>query len=152
MFNLFKKRSKQDSMFDNERWAVGMIEYDGYPIILRINTGLKPFVGTSDHTLRISFAMPFKHANPGGMPDIEENMLFDQFEERILAVLKSRGSVVQAITITTGTAKEHVFYAQPELDVKAAHEQLMQEITSHELQCIADIEEDWATYKTWSNM
>lgn len=48
-----------------------------------------------------------------------------------------------------GTFKEFVFYSKPGLDVKAAHEQLISEIKSHEVQCIARIEKRWETYRKW---
>jgi hypothetical protein len=151
MFRFFKKRPDPSQMFADGQWRVSEGEYDGDPIIVRFNAILKPFAGKTDHNLKIGFAIPLNNPNPGGMPNPEENDQIAAIEDRINVALQEKGSVVPALVITMGTFKEFVFYAKPDLDVKSAHEQLMTEITSHEIQCIARIEENWETYKEWAN-
>jgi hypothetical protein len=119
--------------------------------MIRINGALEPFAGNTDHNLKIGFAIPLNNPNPGRMPDPDENEQIGFFEDRILEVLRSKGSAVQALALTMGTFKEFVFYARPDVDVKSVHEQLMKEIESHEVQCMARIEDDWATYNEWAN-
>jgi hypothetical protein len=85
------------------------------------------------------------------MPDPEENAQIGEYEDRISEVLQAHGSAVQALAITMGTFKEFVFYAHPDIDVKTVHEQLKSEIETHEVQCVARIEEDWATFKEWAD-
>ena len=148
---LKKKKTPQSAFFDDGQWHLGQGEYEGDPIMVRINAALKPFAGQTDHTLKIGFAIPLNQPNPGGMPDPEENDQIGAYEDRITEVLQLKGSAVQALAITMGTFKEFVFYALPDMDVQAVHEQLMDEIESHEVQCIARIEEDWATYKEWAH-
>ncbi|MES9962217.1 MAG: hypothetical protein ABW116_01635, partial [Candidatus Sedimenticola sp. 20ELBAFRAG] len=58
---------------------------------------------------------------------------------------------VQALAITMGNFKEFVFYAPTNFDVHSVHEQLMKEVKSHEIQCMAQVEEDWASYANWAN-
>lgn len=142
MFEFFKKKPDSSLMFDDSNWQVGQGEYDGNPILIRINANLKPFTGKTDHNLKISFAIPLKQPNPGAMPHPEENKELGAIEDKILEILKSKGSVVQALAITMGTFKELVFYAVANLDVKAAHEEIMERIKSHEVQCIANIEKN----------
>jgi hypothetical protein len=108
-------------------------------------------VGKSDYTLKIGFAIPLNEENVGGLPNSEENEQLGQVEDQILQVLGEQAPVVEAFVVTTGTFKEFVFYAKPGLDVKSAHEKLMREIKTHEVQCYAEIDAKWDTYREWVN-
>jgi hypothetical protein len=121
------------------------------PIVVRVNTHLKPFAGDTELTVKIGFAVPLNFPNEGGLPDPNENQVLAEVEDRIAEELTSAGEVVQALAITTGTFKEFVFYAKPELDIKTVHEKLMSEITSHEVQCYAEMDPDWQTYNEFVN-
>jgi hypothetical protein len=103
MFGLFKKKPNPAIMFSDNNWQVVQGEYDGNPIIVRVNASLRPFVGMSDHTLKIGIAIPLKNPRFGQMPDPEENKTFAIIEDKILEAIKEKGSVVQALTITMGT-------------------------------------------------
>ncbi|MBN1315817.1 MAG: DUF695 domain-containing protein [Anaerolineales bacterium] len=151
MFRLFKKKPDPSPMFSDGRWCIAQGNFNGEPVIVRVNIVLKPFAGKTDHNLKIGFAIPLNDPHPGGWPNPEENEQIGRIEDRIYQVLKEKGSVVQALTITMGTFKELVFYAKPDMDVKRAHEQLMDEIESHKVQCYAQIEDDWKTYKEWAD-
>ena len=136
-------------MFVDGNWNVGQGEYEGDPIILRINASLNDFVGDSEYNLKIGVAIPLNNPDPGGMPDPEENEVLAEYEDRIGNIINQHGSAVQALAITMGTFKEYVFYATRETNVKLAHEQMMAEIDTHEVQCYAEVEKDWATYSQW---
>ncbi len=149
MFGLFKKKPDQSEMFADRQWNIMEGEYEDGPVLVRFNAALKPFAGKTDYKLKIGFAIPLNSPNPGGMPEPEENEQIGPIEDRILEVLQEKGAVVQALAITMGTFKEFVFYAKPGLNVKGAHEQLKAEIQSHEVQCYAETENDWATFKEY---
>lgn len=151
MFGLFKKKIDTSKMFEDGEWQVAQGEHDGNPIIVRFNSGLKEFVGKTDHTLKIGFAIPLNTPSSDDFPSPEENDQVAVIEDRIIAVLKGKGSAVQALAITMGSFKEFVYYTKADMDVKAAHEQLMAEVSSHEIQCFAEIENDWASYTNWAN-
>lgn len=146
MFGIFGRKPNVSEMFGDEKWQVAQGEYDGKPTIVRFNAALKPFVGRSDHILKIAFAIPLNDPNPGGLPSANEGEALMLVEDKILYALRSRVSAVQALVITMGTFREFVFYAKQDIDVKALHEELMASITSHEVQCMAEIEERWETY------
>ena len=151
MFGIFGRKPNESEMFGDEKWQVAQVEYEGNPIIVRFNAGLKPFVGRSDHILKIAFAIPLNAQNPGGLPSADENEALMLVEDKILDAIRSKVSAIQALAITMGTFKEFVFYAKQDVDVKALHEQLMASITSHEVQCMASIEKRWETYTMWAN-
>ena len=147
MFGLFKKKPDPQEIFADGTWQLSQGESDGNPIVVRTNTHLKPFAGNTELTVKIGFAVPLNSPVEGGLPEPDENEALADVEDRIAAELLAAGDAVQALAITTGTFKEFVFYARPGLDIKAVHEKLMSEITSHEVQCYAEMDPDWDTYK-----
>lgn len=151
MPGLFKKKLDPSRMFADDNWKVAQGKYEGNPIIVRINANLHPFVGKSDHTLKIGFAIPLNNPHPGEMPDPEENILIAAIEDQITGNLNAKGSAVLALAITMGTFKEFVYYAKPGIDIASIHQELMTNIKSHDIQCIASIENKWETYREWAN-
>jgi hypothetical protein len=151
MFRFFKQKPDQSQMFADGEWHISKGTHEGSPIIVRSNDVLKQFVARTNHIMKIGFAIPLNIPRPGELPTPDEDRQIADIEDRILKVLQEHGSAVQALAITMGTFKEFVFYATPELDVQAVHEQLMSEIKSHKIQCYAEIEKDWKTYKEFSN-
>ncbi len=151
MFGLFKNRNNTSELFKDGDWKLVQGEYAGNPIIVRVNNSLSKFVGKTDYILKIGFAIPLNSPNPGEMPNPDENDELACTEELIISVVKSHGAAVQALAITMGTFKEFVFYAEKDFDVQSAHEQLMKEIKSHEIQCMAQVEDDWVSYTNWAN-
>jgi hypothetical protein len=151
MFGLFKKKPDPAMMFADDNWQVLQGEHNGNPIIVRINANLRPFVGMSDHTLKIGIAIPLNNPHSGQMPDPEENKTIGIIEDKIIDLMKAKGSVVQALAISMGTFKEFVYYTKPNMDVALLHQHLKNSVQSHEVQCIASIEEKWETYTHWAN-
>lgn len=151
MFGLFKNKPNPDDIFAEGTWQVSQGDSGGNPIIVRANTHLKPFAGHTKLTVKIGFAVPLNSPNEGGLPEPDENLILDEIEDKIANELTRTGESVQALAITTGTFKEFVFYAKPGLDIKALHEKLMSEITTHEVQCYAEMEPDWATYNEFAS-
>ncbi|WP_445370100.1 DUF695 domain-containing protein (plasmid) [Methylomonas sp. HW2-6] len=151
MFGLFKKVHDSSMMFADDNWQVAQGEYDGSPIVVRINANLRSFVGNSELVLKIGIAIPLNNPRHGEMPDPEENKTVSIIEDKVLEMLKSKGSAVQALAITTGTFKEFVYCTKPEIDVASFHQELKNGIPSHNVQCIATIEKNWETYMQWAN-
>lgn len=149
---LFRKQPDSGRLFAEGAWRVAQGAIQGSPAIVRVNDNLKPFVGKSDHTLKIGFAIPLNSPNPGGLPTPEENEQLGPIEDRIVQVLRESGSVVEALAITMGTFKEFVFYTKPKrsTDVQAIHERLMDQIKTHEVQCYAEVEPKLDTYRQWA--
>jgi hypothetical protein len=134
-------------MFADDSWEVVKGEYDGSPMLVRINSNLRPFIGKSDHTLKIGFAIPLNNPQPGTMPDPKENEIINALEDQITETLNAKVSAVLALVITMGTFKELVYYAKPDIDVASIHQELKASIKSHDVQCVATIENKWETYR-----
>jgi hypothetical protein len=150
MFGLFNKKPNPEEIFAEGTWKIFQGEFDGNPIVVRTNFHLLPFAGDTELTLKISFAIPLNAKVPGGLPEPEENAAIAEIEDEIFGALRSQGSVVEALAITTGTYKEFVFYSKPGIDIKSIHEGLMTRIRSHEVQCIAEMDPDWEIYKEYA--
>lgn len=149
MFGLFKKKPDPKEIFADGGWQLFQRESGGNPIVVRINTHLKPFAGDTELTVKIGFAVPLNSPVEGGLPEPEENLALVEIEDRIAAEVAAAGEAVHALTITMGTFKEFLFYAKPGMDIQAVHEKLMSEITSYEVQCYAEMDPDWETYKEY---
>jgi hypothetical protein len=84
------------------------------------------------------------------MPEPAENFELNQVEDIIFAHLKSAGPSIHALSITTGTFKEFVFYIKNGDCVANIHEKLRGEITSHDVQCMAEHDPKWKIYASFS--
>ena len=147
MFGLFKKKPDPNEIFSDGTWQLSQGMSGDTPIIVRRNTHLEPFAGETPLTLKIGFAIPLNTPNPGGMPDPDENEAIGNLEDTIFDALRKSGPSVFALAISTGTYKEFVFYAQPDMDIKSVHEGLLQDVKSHDVQCYAEMDPKWETYK-----
>jgi hypothetical protein len=150
MLGLFKKKPDPSEIFADETWTIFQGEFDGNPIVVRKNTHLLPFAGDTALELKISFAIPLNTQIPGGLPEPDENETIGAIEDEIMETLRSKGPVVEALAITTGTFKEFVFYARPDIDIQSIHEELVTKIKSHDIQCAAEMDPKWETFKEWA--
>lgn len=151
MFGIFKKKHDPSEIFSGQDWRIVQGEFQGNPLVVRVNSHLAAFAGDTELKLKIGFAVPLNTQVPGGLPEPEENYAIGAIEDKIIGALETKGPVVQALAITTGTFKEFVFYARPDIDIKSVHEALMRDISSHEIQCTAEMDPGWETYKQWAN-
>ena len=138
-------------LLPTNQWTLAKnIDGEGNPILVMFNSALKAIAGRTSYTIRIGFAVPLKTTDPSGIPNPDEIDQVNGIAKHIEKRLSAQGSAIKALAITAGTFKEFVFYAQPGLDVQAVHEQLMDEIESHEVHCYARMDENWDAFREWS--
>lgn len=135
---------------DSEEWSVSRATTASGPMLVRVNTTAKQWAKHPDLGTRVGFAIPLNQPNPGGLPDPAENLTLNQIEDRILACLQASGPAIQALSITTGTFKEFVFYVQNGHIISGVHARLKAEISSHDVQCIAEHDAKWTVYSSFS--
>jgi len=150
MLKIFNKKHDINDMFCDGKWSVHQGQYDGKPIVVRINEALLPYVGKTDYTMRIGFAIPLKQPNEDGLPNQDENKIIEEIEDKITQIITKNKTAIEAMAITMGTFKEFVFYSKPDFNIKNAHETLKKEIISHDVQCYASMDDNWATYTEWA--
>ena len=134
-------------MPDGNDWSVSLVDDDG-PWIIRFNHSAEPWVGHSSLPVKLGFAIPLIKSNPGGMPDPEENKALVAVEDVIKSAVQDATIGVHVVTNTTGIMKELLFYIPKNVDIKTLHESLVAAVATHDVQCIAEMEPKWPTYKT----
>ncbi len=147
----FKKQLQIETLNDNDhKWLVAEATNADGPMIIRVNTSAKAWAKHPLLNIRVGFAIPLKQQNPKGLPAPEENIELNQVEDLICSLVKSTGPALQVLAIATGTFKEFVFYMKNGDRVAEIHKQVMSEITSHEIQCVAEHDPKWTVYASFS--
>jgi hypothetical protein len=100
--------------------------------------------------VKLGFAIPLNHPNQGGLPNPEENAELNPIEDLILREVSATTRGIHALTITTGTMKEFVFYIAPGADIATLHQKLQNQVSSHEVQCMAVEETNWESYRAFA--
>lgn len=133
-----------------EEWTVFEASTANGPMLVRVNATAKKWAKHPDLGIRVGFAIPLNHSNPSALPDPEENMALNQAEDKILASLMSSGPAIHVLSITTGTFKEFVFYIKNGDTIPRAHAKLKAEISSHDVQCMAEHDAKWSVYSSFA--
>jgi len=104
-----------------DSWSVSEGQYDGKPLIARLNGGLKPLLADSRYQHRIGIALPFNTPGDDGLPSGEESWQVSEIEDLIAAELEEHHESVFAAVITTNGMREFIFYTS---DPDAAEKKL----------------------------
>jgi len=135
--------------FGPEEWSVYESSTVTGPMLVRVSATAKQWARHPDLGIRVGFAIPLKHPNPGALPHPGENLLLNEVEDKILACLKSYGPSIQVLSITTGNFKEFVFYTKDGNVIPSAHTSLRSQISSHDMQCVAEQDPKWTLYSSF---
>ena len=147
----FKKHLPVTSLnSDTEEWSVFEASTASGPMLVRVNATAKQWAKHPELGIRVGFAIPLNHPNPGALPDPAENLALNQAEDKILAYLKCSGPTIHVLSITTGTFKEFVFYIKNGDIIPDVHAKLRAEISSHDVQCVAAHDAKWAVYSSFA--
>ena|SRR5476649_2866773 len=134
---------------DGEKWSVLEAPAASGPMLIRINATARQWAKHPELGIRVGFAIPLNQPNPGALPDSAENFTLNQVEDKIFDYLKSSGPAIHVLSITTGTFKEFLFYIKSGDIIPYVHEKLKAEITSHDVQCIAEHDAKWTVYSSF---
>ncbi len=128
-------------------WTVCEGEYNGNPLIARVNTGLKTLVGDSRYQYRVGVAVPFNSVEKNGLPSGEESWKVSEIEDLLAAELELDNESLFAVVITTGGVREFVFYTSDPQEVEKKLEALAERIDSHQIQHVSQPDEGWTVYR-----
>ena len=152
MWPFSKSKEKLDIPPEEEHeWGVAQGKFDGAPVIIRYNKTAARFAGHSDLPLKLGFAVPLNSPNDGGLPDTEENAELDVIEDLIDRKVMAATRGVYALALTTGLMKEFVFYIAPGADIAILHEEVRNQVSSHDVQCMAVEERKWESFRTFTS-
>ena len=129
-----------------DSWTVYEGQYNGKPLIARVNIGLQPLVGDSRYQHRIGVAVPFNSAGEDGFPSGEESWKMSEIEDLLAAELERHHESLFAVVITTGGMREFVFYTSDPQAVERKLAALAETIDSHQIQRVIQPDEGWAVY------
>ncbi|MBL8860048.1 MAG: DUF695 domain-containing protein [Planctomycetes bacterium] len=133
---------------DEQRWSVAQSEYDGGPLLVRFNESARVWAGHPGLPIKLGFAIPLNRPHEGGMPDADENRELTAVEDLIAQRVLTDSVALHVMTLTTGVMKEYVFYTARGMDIAGLHARLREEVSSHEVQCMADEEPDWVSFRS----
>jgi hypothetical protein len=128
-------------------WSVLEGEYDGRPLVVRLNTGAAAVQKGARFAHRIGVAVAFLNPNVVGFPEVSERDALSGIEEDLCEALKAGTEVVQAVVITTGGMREFVFYCSAPAKVHSAVQSIRARYPSYEIQLIEENDPDWAVYE-----
>ncbi len=130
-----------------QRWSVGQTDDGGAPLLVRFNVTARELAEHPGLPIKVGFAVPLNRPNEGGLPDADENEQLLSVEDLIVAHVLAVGIGIHALTLTNGVMKEWVFYVAAGLDIAGLHAAVRERVSSHGVQCMADREPRWDTYR-----
>ena len=148
MSPLFGKKKKEDDLTEQEdTWIVSQGIHNDSPMIARYDAKYKNFKNRKKYKYQVGVAIPLNNPNPGGLPDPEENRALSDIEDKIDNILCIDDNTLFVSVLTTGVMKEFVFYTSDPETIKIHFENLQNQISSHKIQLMIQIDEDWDAYE-----
>jgi hypothetical protein len=135
---------------DKQHWSVGLADNGGAPLLVRFNESARDLTEHAALPIKVGFAVPLNRPNEGGLPDAEENQQLLAVEDLIVAHVLGAGSGIFVLTLTNGVMKEWVFYVAAGSDIAGLHAAVRERVSSHDVQCIAESEPGWATFRQFA--
>ena len=133
-----------DALPTEDQWAVGQGENDGKPLIARINSSAKEYVGHPELPVRLGMAIPLQAPRPDGLPDEAESEQLDDIEDRLFDAVGSNGRVV--LVITTSGMREFVSYVRSPDVAERVAQSVRVATSTHEVQHYAEADPEWDVY------
>jgi hypothetical protein len=126
-----------------------MVDDNGAPLLVRHNETAGQWAGRADLPIKLGLAVPLNRPHPGALPEEAENALLLEVEEVISRHVLARATGFHALTLTNGVMKEWVFYIAQGADIAALHAGIQAEVASHDVQCMAEEDPQWDTYRSF---
>ncbi len=141
----FKKKANNDSFDVSEhKWVVAETTSNEQPFFIRFNSSVTSKKLQKSLPIKVGFAIHLQNPSDEGLPQPEELQELDAIEDRIISLINGLG--VQVLSLTTGGIREFICYVKQGSDIAAIHTDLLENITTHKVQCMAVNEPDWGTY------
>lgn len=149
---LWSKKSRKLELppEEEQRWSVAQAEHDGVVLVVRCNETAGEWAGHAELPVKLGFAIPLNRPNPGGLPNPAENAELGEVEDLIARLVPAAAVGVHALTLTTGETKELVFYIAPGADIAKLHDDIREQVASHDVQCLAVEDRKWRTYRAFA--
>jgi hypothetical protein len=128
-------------------WQVTQGQYDGKPLVVRLNVAVDRFRAHPDLGYQVGVAIPFTAPDERGLPQGEELEELNRIEDHIFATLQIACRSVVAAVITTNGMREFVLYAHDPAEIEAKHGLLKTLVESqHEVQLMIQPDPTWRVF------
>ena len=128
-------------------WLMSEGEYEGKPIVVRLNAGLAPLAASGTYPFQAGIAVRLNAPDERGFPSAEDSAALGRFEDEFVEALCGDTSVVFAAVLTTGGMREFVFYASDEALLRERFRAWAATPKSHRVQLMVRRDPRWATYR-----
>ncbi|MEO9593065.1 DUF695 domain-containing protein [Rhodopirellula bahusiensis] len=129
-----------------QRWSVCELDYGGMPLFMRVNESAREMIGHPDYGIKLGFAVQMVDSKDANVPDAAENESLAELEDRIIETVSGGAEGIHVLTLTNAAMKELVFYIKEGADIGAMHESLKGSDATHDVQCQAVWDHDWAAF------
>lgn len=143
----FKKKHPNIPDTIEDSWALFESEWEGKPLIARVNSALKSFIGHPQYQHQVGVTVPFRSPDENGFPPSDESAELTEIEELLCSKLETRNESLFAAVITTSGMREFVFYTCNPKGVEAKLKEMTQTVQSHRIQGMIRPDEDWGVYR-----
>lgn len=130
-----------------DTWNLLSGQHLGQPMLVRLNTGAARLATMGSHDIRVGVAVPFNAPRPDGMPELAEGDALGEFEDQLVDLAGSRGTLVAVIT--AGGMREFLLYTGNGWWVEQFHRDLASAIPSHHVQVVASPDPEWDVYHSF---
>ena len=145
---LFKQRSDDPGKeVPDGPWSTGQTEYEGRPMVLRLNTGLAGWSDKRGFSTRAAIAVQFRSPDGRGFPSPKETEALDRFEDEFVERFREAGAALVAV-ITTNGMREFVFYASEEQALRTRFREWAATPKSHRVQLNVRPDPSWTAYQS----
>ena len=129
-------------------WSVSRAEYDGKPMVLRFNDGLREVAGHKRYPTQAGIAIQCNTPDEHGLPSPRDTAAFDAFEDQFEQLFCDGQSALFAAIISTNGMREFVFYVSDESRFREQFRRWAETPKSHRVQMILRRDPQWSVYRT----
>jgi hypothetical protein len=127
-------------------WSLRESEVDGEPMIMRINTTAREYLGHPELPVRLGIALPLNAPNRRGLPDEPETRELDAIEGGIFEAVDPHGRVV--FVVTTSGMREVVSYVRTAAHAEEIVARVRAIAGTHEVHYYIEDDPEWEEFQT----
>ena len=134
-------------------WASLKGEMDGRLAFVRVNEGLKEFVGHPAYNHRVIASIVFNASGADGMPATkDEATAIDRMEDGYRGALQTEQESLLAIVVTTDGRRDLIFYtSSPQQAFHKFENDLRPLLTTHRVEFLIHPDAKWELYRDFTD-
>src|SRR5262245_28669611 len=134
------------SVPEDSDWATAMVEYEGYPLALRVRSS----ADTPEHRTRWPYLAAVTQAlakvRPNGLPDPDYNEGLAEFDHEVISSLQGEGKGIVALVETFAGKRTYYAYVADPGFAAVAVERLRHSYPQHQLEARTRHDPNWGLY------